>query len=180
MRLSWWECLELESSMRWWIVMSIWTEACQLEKKASKWKWHDYCEVTPTISHNIPLRATPKGDPQSNPNQIKPNQTKPVRSEEKNESLELVATQPNEYQESMKFLKEIDIDNIKNTEPPLYARDYHKYWIEFVLYWTEKWKTWKMRAEWEKTFEVKRRFYTWLSRAKVQYEKPQQKFNTIW
>lgn len=92
----------------------------------------------------------------------------------------VVALQPNEYQESISFLKSIDIDNINIADPPEYARGYKKYWIEFILYWTEKSRNWKLRAEWEKTFEVKRRFYTWLSRAKVQYEKPKQKFNSIW
>lgn len=95
-------------------------------------------------------------------------------------NTEIVALQPNEYQESISFLKSIDIENINIEDPPDYARDYKKYWIEFILYWTEKSRNWKLRAEWEKTFETKRRFYTWLSRAKVQYEKPKQKFNSIW
>lgn len=88
-----------------------------------------------------------------------------------------VSLQLNEYQESISFLKKIDIDNI---EFPDYAIENKKYWIEFILYWTEKWNNWKIRAEWEKTFEIKRRFYNWLSRAKVQYEKPKQTFNSIW
>jgi hypothetical protein len=91
-----------------------------------------------------------------------------------------VDTKNNEYGESIKLLKEIDIDNIQNCVPPDYAVEYKKYWIEFVLYWTEKSRNWKIRAEKEQTFEVKRRFYTWLSRAKVKYDKHKKTFNSIW
>ena len=85
--------------------------------------------------------------------------------------LEIVVAPPNEYQLSISYLKNINIDTLHNSDPPDYASDYKKYWIEFVLYWSEKWKTWKIRAEWQKTFEIKRRFYTWLKLAKVNYEK---------
>ncbi len=97
-----------------------------------------------------------------------------------NKTDTVVASQPNEYEISINYLKKINIDELSINDPPDYAKDYKKYWIEFILYWTEKWKTWKIRAEWGKTFEIKRRFYTWLSRAKVQYDKPKQNFNTIW
>ena len=100
--------------------------------------------------------------------------------ENKEYNTDTVVAQPNEYQLSISYLKNINIETIHNSDPPEYAKNYKKYWIEFVLYWTEKDTKWKMRAEWEKTFEIKRRFYTWLSRAKVNYEKPVQKFNTIW
>lgn len=77
----------------------------------------------------------------------------------------------NEYQLSISYLKNINIDTLHNSDPPDYAMEYKKYWIEFVLYWTEKANNWKIRAEWQKTFEIKRRFYTWLKVAKVNYEK---------
>jgi hypothetical protein len=60
------------------------------------------------------------------------------KKEYKEYNTEIVALQPNEYQESISFLKSIDIENINIEDPPDYARDYKKYWIEFILYWTEK------------------------------------------
>lgn len=77
-----------------------------------------------------------------------------------------VATQPNEYQESIKYLKNLETERI-----PEYAESYRDEWIKFCYYWSEKWKTWKIRAEWEKTFEIKRRFATWMSRKKETYQK---------
>lgn len=79
----------------------------------------------------------------------------------------IVATQLNEYQESILFLKNQTLDNI---EIPEYAQDYKNDWIAFIAYWTEKWKTGKIRAEWEKTFEIRRRFATWMSRKKESYQ----------
>lgn len=91
--------------------------------------------------------------------------------ENKEYNTEIVVSQPNEYKLSISYLKNINIDTLHNSDPPDYAREYKKYWIEFVLYWTEKSNNWKIRAEWQKTFEIKRRFYTWLKVAKVNYEK---------
>lgn len=89
------------------------------------------------------------------------------KKEYKENNNTLVATQPNEYQESISFLKNQTLDNI---EIPEYAQDYKNDWIAFIAYWTEKWKTWKLRAESEKTFEIKRRFATWMSRKKDSYQ----------
>lgn len=96
---------------------------------------------------------------------------KEKEKKEKESKTEIVVAQPNEYQLSISCLKNINIDTLHNSDPPDYASDYKKYWIEFVLYWTEKSNNWKIRAEWQKTFEIKRRFYTWLKLAKVNYEK---------
>lgn len=79
----------------------------------------------------------------------------------------VVATQPNEYEKSINYLKKQELDNI---HVPEFAQWYQNDWIAFVAYWTEKSKTWKIRAEWEKTFEIKRRWLTWLSRKKEKYE----------
>lgn len=85
---------------------------------------------------------------------------------EYNRREEIVATQPNEYQISISYLKNIETEQI-----PDYAENYQEEWIKFCYYWSEKWKTWKIRAEWEKTFEIKRRFATWMSRKKETYQK---------
>ncbi len=92
----------------------------------------------------------------------------PTREPENQETreLEIVATQPNEYQLSISYLK-----NLENEQIPDYAENYQDEWIKFCYYWSEKWKTWKIRAEWEKTFEIKKRFATWVSRKKETYQK---------
>lgn len=97
-------------------------------------------------------------------NTIKERKGKEIK--EKESKTEVVATQPNEYQLSISYLKNID-----NEQIPDYAEKYQDEWIKFCYYWSEKWKTGKIRAEWEKTFEIKRRFATWMSRKKETYQK---------
>mgnify|MGYP003456967932 FL=1 len=79
--------------------------------------------------------------------------------------LEIVVAPPNEYQLSIQYLKNIEKEKI-----PDYAENYQDEWIKFCYYWSERWKTWKIRAEWEKTFEIKKRFATWMSRKKETYQ----------
>lgn len=81
----------------------------------------------------------------------------------------VVATQPNEYLLSINYLKNYSLE----TEIPEYAEKYRDEWIKFCIYWWEKGKTGKIRAEWEKTFEIKKRFATWMSRKKDQYQQKQ-------
>ena len=73
----------------------------------------------------------------------------------------------NEYQIDMTYLRCFSM----NSWIPDYAENYQDEWIKFCYYWSEKWKTWKIRAEWEKTFEIKRRFATWIWRRKETYQK---------
>ena len=87
-------------------------------------------------------------------------------NKEKEIKTEIVATQPNEYLLSIDYLKSYSLE----TEIPDYAENYIDEWIKFCIYWWEKGKTWKIRAEWEKTFEIKKRFATWMSRKKEQYQ----------
>ena len=77
-----------------------------------------------------------------------------------------VASQPNEYLLSIDYLKSYSLE----TEIPDYAEKYRDEWIKFCIFWGEKWRTGKIRAEWEKTFEIKKRFATWMSRKKEQYQ----------
>lgn len=75
----------------------------------------------------------------------------------------------NEYEEWMTYLKNFSIKSLI----PDYAEEYRDEWIKFCYYWSEKWRNWKIRAEWEKTFEIKRRFATWMSRKKETYQQKQ-------
>ena len=85
--------------------------------------------------------------------------------------LEIVVAQPNEYELSIKYLKE-NRDKVYTQELqiPEYVKDEWE-WHKFVWWWTEISKTWKMKAESEKTFEIKRRFATWIGRKKETYQK---------
>lgn len=152
--LSTWEIIEIEDNMRWWLVQSIWREIIQLENKARAKKWEEW------LSYQLATQGATssiKTCDQTKPNQANSNQSNPSQ---------LVASQPNEYQLSISYLK-----NIENEQIPDYAENFKDEWIKFCYYWSEKWKTWKIRAEWEKTFEIKRRFATWMSRKKETYQK---------
>lgn len=94
--------------------------------------------------------------------------------EKKEKETGIVVAQPNEYELSISYLKNID-----NEQIPDYAEEYRDEWIKFCYYWSEKWKTWKIRAEWEKTFEIKRRFATWMSRKKETHQK-ESKVAKVW
>ncbi len=75
MRLSIWEVIDTEKSMRWWIVLSIWTEAVQLENKASSKKWKPLkVDIAPMVQ---PMVQQNKKDDAPNPSQTKPIQVKP-------------------------------------------------------------------------------------------------------
>ena len=82
MRLSIWEVLDIEKSMRWGIVLSIWTEAVQLENKASAKKWHSLKidlapMVQPMVQSNFKNDATKSSQTKSiqvNPSQDNSNQ----------------------------------------------------------------------------------------------------------
>lgn len=100
-------------------------------------------------------------------NTIKERKGKEIKGKES--KTEIVVSQPNEYQIDMTYLR---CFSIKSWIPD-YAENYQDEWIKFCYYWSEKWKTWKIRAEWEKTFEIKRRFATWMSRKKETYQQKQ-------
>lgn len=79
MRLSIWEIIDIEKSMRGGIVLSIWTEAVQLENKASSKKWNPHKidlapMVQPMAQSNFKNDATKPS--QTNSSQAKPTQDK--------------------------------------------------------------------------------------------------------
>lgn len=50
--------------------------------------------------------------------------------------------------------------------PDFISEEYREEWWNFLLYWTEPTKTGKIKARLEKSFEIKRRFATWIARSK--------------
>lgn len=93
--------------------------------------------------------------------------------------LEIVVSPPNEYQLSIQYLKD-NRDKVYTEELqiPEYVKDEWE-WHKFIWYWTEISKTWKLKAEWEETFEIKRRFATWIGRKVETYQK-ESKVAKVW
>lgn len=74
----------------------------------------------------------------------------------------------NKNTESISLLKNLSqsIDASEAIDFPEYAENAKQDFMDFLLYWTEPDKNGKIRAEKEKTFEIKRRFYLWMRRKK--------------
>lgn len=103
----------------------------------------------------------------------KPSTTTNKYNKKKKEKKEynLLVTPPNEYELSIQYLRE-NREKVYTQELqiPEYVEDEWE-WHRFVWYWSELSKLGKLKAEWEKTFEIKRRFATWMSRKKETYQK---------
>ena len=73
----------------------------------------------------------------------------------------------NEYQENISFMKR-QAENINNwvtPDIPDFVHESHEEeWAKFLLYWTSPTKSWKLLCEEtkQKSFDIKRRFVTWL------------------
>ena len=120
-------------------------------------------------AYNTPDNKRTTNEQQTNNKRITTtNKNNKEYKENKEYNTDTVVAQPNEYELSISYLKNID-----NEQIPDYAENYQDEWIKFCYYWSEKWKTGKIRAEWEKTFEIKRRFATWISRKKETYQQKQ-------
>lgn len=77
-----------------------------------------------------------------------------------------------EYQ-SHKINKWEDLDYPEFTDPNT------EEWRKFILYWTEPTKTGKIRARLEKSFEIRRRFATWIARSS-DFSKSSSNQKTVW
>lgn len=99
MRMSIWEQLELEKSMRWWIALSIFTEAVQLENKASAKKWKSLkIDIAPMVQ---PMGQSKINNDATKSNQIK---SKQVKSSQSNTNQEL--SKDNEQSSTELVIKE--------------------------------------------------------------------------
>lgn len=69
---------------------------------------------------------------------------------------------------SLEFLAKIalEIESWENPEVPEFIKSEQvAEWNKFILYWTEPDKNGKIRASKEKTFEIRRRWITWIGRS---------------
>ena len=73
----------------------------------------------------------------------------------------------NEYQENISFMKR-QAENINNwitPDIPDFVQEVHEEaWAKFLLYWTSPTKSWKLLCDdtKQKSFDIKRRFVTWI------------------
>jgi len=154
------------------IWLSVQQTRTALEKLESTWEvtrqstsLYTILTLNHWVDYNTPSNKRVTNEQQTSNKRVTTN-NKDNKDNKDNKETEIVVSQPNEYQKSIKYLKEIEKEKI-----PEYAIKYESDWIKFCYYWSEEWKTGKIRAEWEKTFEIKRRFATWMSRKKEDYEK---------
>ena len=86
----------------------------------------------------------------------------------------------NEYQENISFMKK-QAEHIRNTEipdiPDFVQESHEEEWGRFLLYWTSPTNKWTIACEeslnWKvKSFDIKRRFATWISNNKSSYSQP--------
>jgi len=68
--LAYWEDIKIENSLRWWLVISIWREAIQMENKARAKKWEK------RLNEDIATLMQPLDAQNTRPNQVKSNQVK--------------------------------------------------------------------------------------------------------
>ena len=73
----------------------------------------------------------------------------------------------NEYQENINFMKRQaeNINNWVSPDIPDFVQEVHEEaWAKFLLYWTSPTKSWKLLCDdtKQKSFDIKRRFVTWI------------------
>ena len=140
MRLSIWEQLKVEESMRWGIVLSIWTEASQLEKKARSKKWESEHKANAPMAQPMAQPNLQNTCDQTNPIQTNPNQPNPIQ----NKTIENISKDI--WEQALVVTNEIikeehgdpEINNILETI---------KEQVEFLWFIYKKWSHEKERAK---------------------------------
>lgn len=170
MRLSIWEQIELEKSMRWWIALSIWTEAVQLENKASAKKWKSLkIDIAPMVQ---PMEQSNFNNEAPKSNQVNTSQTKPNQ----NNSIQILSKDKEQRSEIVLKKITLNIDNLikelKDTADKLeiaYDNKKDRNFAKFILtakeYWNFCEKIWQDRIEFAKNImlaSVKISFWKWV------------------
>lgn len=175
MRMSIWERFELEKSLRWWIALSIFTEAVQLENKASAKKWKSLkIDIPPMVQPMVqPMEQSNFNNEAPKSNQVNTSQTKPsqdksiqILSKDKKQSSEIVKVNKRD--------KNIDnlINELKSTADTLsiaYDKNKDRMFAKHILtakdYWEFCEKIWQDRIEFAKNImlaSVKISFWKWI------------------
>lgn len=165
-RLSRWKDIKLEHSMRWWLVLSIWREAVQMENKARAKKWEKRLEIDDATLMGDTVETVKVENVR--PSNIKSSQVKSSNIKESNivVSSEIIETKVSTLQEiikntfSLEFITEVyNKYSMSKEEFKEECELFDWYWNATLLKWRDKWKP---RWEGEKTFDAKLRFRTWI------------------
>lgn len=110
-------------------------------------------------------------------NSTLPNSTWPYEEFEAHQNMEIIKIEDkeiqnanilkNEYQENISFMKRQaeNINNWVSPDIPDFVQEVHEEaWAKFLLYWTSPTKSWKLLCDdtKQKSFDIKRRFVTWI------------------
>lgn len=154
--LAYWEDIKIENSLRWWLVISIWREAIQMENKARAKKWEK------RLNEDIATLTQPLDAQNTRPIQIKSSQVKSSQVKSNQENM-LAHKNQKKFKDLIKeeFTEDF-IKDIFNTYE-MSIEEYREECETFIEYREEKKPWWKKeRWEMEKTFDPKLRFRKWM------------------
>lgn len=103
-------------------------------------------------------------------------------SDSKNKAVEKSTnSHQSEYDIAISFLENQSqkINKWEGLDYPEFADTNTEEWRKFILYWTEPTKTGKIRARLEKSFEIRRRFATWIARSS-DFSRSSSNQKTVW
>lgn len=106
----------------------------------------------------------------------------PSASDSKNTAVEKSTnSHQSEYDLAISFLEyqSHKINKWEDLDYPEFTDPNTEEWRKFILYWTEPTKTGKIRARLEKSFEIRRRFATWIARSS-DFSKSSSNQKTVW
>ncbi len=138
MRLSIGEIIDIEQSMRWGVVLSIWTEAVQIENKASSKKWNplriDLAPMgRPMGREDLKKRAT-------KPSQTKSNQVNSNQNSSKEEWEQALVVQQEFRNEEINDLLEIIQWQVEHLGLIYRKWKYERERAKNILSWKEFWE----------------------------------------
>jgi len=165
---------KIEDSMRWWLIISMWREIIQIENKARAKKWLKWLkEEVATLSSDI-------GAQNVRPIQVKSIQVKSIQvksNQVKSNQVKSVAILTKSH--SLKDLMVNNIDKNKYIEKWFDDKLVTLEMNKFYNRWSQKNAWWK-KEHWEKqkTFDVARRFISWMSKIKIEDKTPNRNLMT--
>lgn len=164
-----WDNEEIEKSMRWGLVISMYREAFNMSNKASAKKWYKEPKVN-NAPMGKPIHApmvAPMGTHKVKERKVKENKVKEDNIKEVKyvELVSEISIAPKVATLESHIKKNFDADFIKDIyeKYPIKKEEFHEECNFFLAYWKEKSPTWKKeRWEKEKVFDPKLRFRTWM------------------